>query len=236
MKTRIWELDAFRGFCILAVIVLHLLFDLSYFGGFFSLDGPVLVWIMQYGGVLFVLLSGLCATLGSRSFRRGLVVFGCGLLITLVTVGMVWLNMAELSLIIWFGVLHLLGVCMMVWPLFRRLPVWALAVLGLGFVGLGFWFRTLRVETFWLVSLGLRPVSFASSDYFPLFPHLGWFLLGAVLGRTVYREKQTRLPKFPSRVWPVRALQWCGRHSLWIYLVHQPVIFGITWVLTQTLG
>ena len=84
-KMRIWELDALRGFCILCVIVVHFLFDLSFFGGFsLSLPGWY-VFIQQYGGAIFVLLSGCCATLGSRSVRRGLIVFGAGMLITAVT-------------------------------------------------------------------------------------------------------------------------------------------------------
>ena len=75
-KQRIWELDALRGLCILCVIVVHFLFDLQFFIG---LDFTLPAWfqfIQQYGGILFVVLSGCCATLGSRSFRRGLIVFG----------------------------------------------------------------------------------------------------------------------------------------------------------------
>ena len=81
-KQRIWELDALRGLCILCVIVVHFLFDLQFFIG---LDFTLPAWfqfIQQYGGIFFVVLSGCCATLGSRSFRRGLIVFGAGMLIS----------------------------------------------------------------------------------------------------------------------------------------------------------
>ncbi len=226
-NNRIWELDALRGFAVLCVVVLHFLYDLQAILGIPLAENPVIYVIMQYGGILFVALSGLCATLGRRSFRRGLLVFGCGMAITLVTLGMVKLGMAHESVIIWFGVLHLLGVCMMVWPLGKRLPVWALAVLGVAFVVLGYWFDTLRVDSRWLFWLGLRYRGFATSDFFPLFPHLGWFLLGAVVGKTAYRNKTTLLPKFPADAAVVRFFRWCGTHSLWIYLLHQPVIYGI---------
>ena len=118
---RIWELDALRGLCILCVILIHLIFDLIYFIGL-DLHRPAwYVFIQQYGGVIFVVLSGCCATLGSRSFRRGCIVFACGMLISLVTFGMYRLGMASRDVIVWFGVLHLLGVCMMLYPAGQRL-------------------------------------------------------------------------------------------------------------------
>lgn len=224
-KSRIWELDALRGLSILCVIVIHLLFDLSYFAGLPIRAGAALLFVQQYGGVVFVVLSGLCATLGRRSLRRGALVFACGMAVTAVTLGMVRLGMAGETVIIRFGVLHLLGVCMMLWPLLRRLPVWCMAALGTVLVILGYWLMGLYVSPGWLFPLGLKTAAFYSADYFPLLPHLGWFLLGAVLGCTAYREKRSLLPRFPSGAVPVRFLRWCGRQSLWIYLLHQPALF-----------
>ena len=80
-KSRIWELDALRGVCILCVIVVHFLFDLSFFGGLDLTLPAWYVFIQEYGGAIFVVLSGVCVTLGSKSVRRGLIVFawGCSL-------------------------------------------------------------------------------------------------------------------------------------------------------------
>lgn len=231
-KERIWELDALRGVSILGVIVIHLLFDLQVLWGLNLLENRAVSFVMTYGGVIFVVLSGLCATLGSRSLRRGVVVLAAGLLITAVTWTMARLGLAGDSAVIRFGVLHLLGVCMILWPLFRRLPWWGLAALGAALAILGLWFGTFRVETAWLFPLGLRTPEFTSADYFPLFPHLGWFLLGSALGKTLYREKRSLLPRFPSRTAPVRFFRWCGRQSLWLYLLHQPVIFGLVALLS----
>lgn len=231
-KSRIWELDALRGAAILGVIVIHLLFDLGYFLGVTFHTSVVLQFIQQYGGVVFVALSGLCATLGRRSFRRGAAVFACGMAVTAVTYGMVWLGMADETVIIRFGVLHLLGICMMLWPLLRRLPTWAMAVLGVLLVILGYWFNSFYVTVPWLFPLGLRTSGFQSADYWPLLPQLGWFLLGAVVGRTAYKERRTLLPRFPSAAAPVRFLCWCGRQSLWIYLLHQPALYLLIQILS----
>ena len=211
---RIWELDALRGLMILIMVFIHLCFDLDYFRGIDLVKNPALQFCMDHCGVSFVILSGLCAVLGRRSVRRGLQVLGGGLIITAVTGGM-----------------YLLGTCMLLWPLFRRLPTWVLAVLGAVLVALGAWAETAAFGSWWLMPLGLIPSGFSSSDYFPLLPYLGWFLLGACLGRLLYGRRQSLLPDFPSGAWPVRALRWCGTHSLWIYLLHQPVLYALVQLL-----
>ena len=142
MKKRIWELDALRGICIVGMVVVHLAFDLIYLYNVLTLgavgDGLFLL-LTQWGGVLFIVLSGICVTLGSHPVRRGLVVFGCGMVCSLVTVGMYYLQLQDKGIIIYFGILHCLGVCMLLWPLVKRLPVWLLAVAGVCMVGLGLW-------------------------------------------------------------------------------------------------
>ena len=233
MNKRIWDLDAFRGLCLIGVVIVHFVYDLVELYGIIDWKYPAwFSFIKQWGGILFLLLSGVCVTLGKRSVRRGLIVFVCGLLISAVTYGMYALNMSGKGIIIYFGVLHCLGVCMMLWPLVKKLPWWALAAVGVAFVALGFWMKEQPgVDTQWLMPLGLPWEGFKSSDYFPLFPNLGYFLVGAAIGRTAYANKQSLLPKVPAEKGILGFLQWCGRQSLWIYLLHQPICSGICYLL-----
>lgn len=233
-KNRIWELDAFRGLCVIGMVIVHFVFDLvTLFGLVDWAYNSVFTFIMNWGGILFLLISGICATLGTRSVRRGLIVFGCGMLVTAVTAGMYLLGMAHPIIIIYFGVLHCLGVCMMLWCFFKKLPTWALGVLGGILVIAGFWIRDLWVEFPYLIWLGLTTPTFATSDYFPLLPNLGFFLLGAVIGRTLYRRKETLLPKGNVKNPIIRFCTACGRHSLMIYLVHQPVLSLVIMLLAK---
>ncbi len=222
-KKRIWELDALRGLFLLCMMGFHIAFDLTSFA-----DVPIqmpafLHFVQDYGGTLFILLSGICATLGTKSAKRGAVVFGCAMLITAVTAVLARLGFCGDDFVVRFGILHLLGVSMLLYPLVRRWKTLPLCLLGAALVALGFYVETLRVQVSFLFPLGLVTDRFASGDYFPLLPNFGWFLLGVCLGRTLYREKRSLLPRFPSSCAPVRALRFCGRYSLQLYLLHQPV-------------
>lgn len=233
MKKRIWELDAARGLCVLGMVLVHFVYDLTelyaivdwQYPGWFSL-------IKDWGGVLFLLISGISATLGSRSVRRGCIVFGCGMVCTAVTYGMYRLGMAGRSIIIYFGVLHCLGCCMILWWLLKRLHTWVLGILAAGLIGLGLWLRGQVFSFPWLMVLGFLYPGFSSSDYFPLILNLGFFLAGAVVGRMVYGCKRTRLPGVNEKMPALRFLTACGRQSLVIYLAHQPLLSGVCMLLT----
>ncbi len=233
MKKRIWELDVFRGICILGVIIVHFVYDMVELYGLVRWDyPPIFSFIQDWGGVLFLLLSGICATLGRHSVRRGLIVLGCGLVISAVTVGMYLLELANAGIIIYFGVLHCLGFCMLLWPLFKKLPWWALLILGGALTGLGFYLLGQPpAEHCWLMVVGLPWNGFVTSDYFPLLPHLGFFLLGAVLGKTLYRRKESMMPGVNTGNIFIRFFSFCGRQSLWLYLLHQPLLSGIFYLI-----
>ena len=235
MKKRIWELDALRGLCIMGKVVVHFVYDLVELYDLIRWEYPPLFsFVMNWGGVLFLLISGISVTLGSRCIRRGLLVFASGLVVSAVTYGMYRFGFAGKSLIIYFGVLHCLGVCMLLWPVFRKLPHWALALIGIALAGAGLYMRTLPgVDTCFLMPLGIPWKNFASSDYFPLLPYLGFFLLGSSLGKSVYRSKESLLPNVNTQNPIIRFFLLCGKHSLWIYLLHQPILSGIFYLITE---
>ncbi len=237
MKKRIWELDAARGICILGMLAVHLIYDMQdLFGMDFLKGNPLYNFTAEWGGVLFFLISGICATLGSRPVRRGLLVFGCGLVVSGVTWGMYALEFADSSMIIYFGVLHCLGSCMLLWPLFRKLPWPVLLPIAAIFIAAGLYLAAMTFPTgLWAVPFGLKYMGFASSDYFPLLPYLGFFLLGAVLGKTLYKNRQSLFPAVSANHLSVRFFSFFGIWSLPIYMLHQPIFTGLLWLLEVTL-
>ena len=215
-ENRIWELDAARGLCILGMVVIHLLYDLTWLYPVLQLENsPLFLFLKEGGGVLFFLISGICATLGRRSTRRGAVVLCCAFLVSVVT--------ALVGMPVRFGVLHCLGLCMLLWGCFRPLGSRALCCFGVGCAALGFVFGKVSVSVPFLYPLGLTAPGFSSADYFPVFPYLGFFLLGSSMGKKLYAKRQSLLPRLAGH--PVsRFFCFFGRHSLSVYLIHQPVL------------
>ena len=235
MTKRIWELDAMRGLCVIGMVLVHLLFNLSFLFGVLDLqNAPWFYFLSDWGGIPFFLISGICATFSSRTVIRGAVVFGCGLLCSGVTVAMYLLGFTGVGFIIYFGVLHCLGICMILWSLFKRLPKIAQLLISAGIIATGLYISgNVHTEHLWLLPFGLVREDLVTSDFFPLLPYLGYFLAGSFLGNTLYCRRQTLLPGVNPDRFPLRFLRLCGKHSLGIYLLHQPILTGLCFLLTQ---
>ena len=216
-ENRISELDFARGFCILGMIAVHLIYDLTEMYPVFSAYPPLFVLIKNGGGIAFFLISGISVTLGRRHLCRGSLVFLCGCLVSAVT------SLAGF-LPIRFGVLQSLGSCMLCWKCFKTTKAKSLLAIGLVFVAAGWLFQQITVSAPFLYPLGLTAAGFESGDYFPLFPYLGYFLLGACFGKQYYRSRQSLLPQFSFSSRASRFLCLCGRHTLFLYLIHQPLL------------
>ena len=196
------------------MILVHLIYDLTELYPILHWTyPPFFLFLKDWGAIAFFLISGICVTLGRHHLRRGLIVLGCGILISAVTI-------LAGAMPIRFGVLHCLGLCMLLWHFFRGASVMKLTAFGITSVALGLIFKGIPVTATYLYPLGLTAPSFESADFFPLFPYFGYFLLGALWGKTLYKNKKSLFPNFPK----LSFLCFCGRHALFFYLAHQPVL------------
>jgi uncharacterized membrane protein len=157
---------------------------------------------------------------------RGAGIFLLGLLVSLCTL----LFLREGFIV--FGILHLIGISIILSPLFFRYKKWNI-ILGFLCITIGFVFSTLN-GPMWLLPLGIHPITFYSVDYEPIFPWFGVVLTGMGLGDLLYPKgvRSFTLPQIPEIF--VRPLAFMGRHSLIIYLVHQPVIILLIAAVTGT--
>ena len=237
--TRQNGLDTLRGIALLHMIAYHASWDLVYIFGFnWS-------WYRSFGAYLwqqaicwtFILLSGFCFHLGRRRFRRGLLTFGGGVLVSAVT--LFWMPSNRVIC----GILTLLGSATLLTAVLdsflRRIPARA-GVVGsftlfllcydindgfLGFMGSHLCALPSKLyQNVLTACLGFPPSGFFSTDYFPLLPWIFLFLTGYFL----YYLRQ-------GTPWNLHLplLTVMGRHSLWIYLCHQPVIYAILWILNE---
>lgn len=246
-KKRYEFLDSVRGFLLLEMIVYHFFWDLT------NLFGVELAWFQSATGYwwqqsvcwLFIFLSGFCWQLGTRPLRRGLLVLAGGVLVMAVT----HVFVPQQAVI--FGILFFLGSSMLLLrlaePQARRLtPGQGLLLSGLlfvvtrnineGYLGFEQW-QLLQLPT-WLYQnilttyIGFTENDFYSSDYFSLLPWLPLFLAGYYA--CSWCRQRGALPRFLTR--GSDSLSWCGRRSLLIYLLHQPVLYVILQLVLRRWG
>lgn len=227
-RARIHAMDELRGFAVLCMIFYH-----AFYSAAFLLNwqwGYTLLTFFEpaepYFAGLFILISGISSQLSHSNLIRGVKLLAVALGVSLVT------GFFMPDQIIRFGILHMLSVCMIAFGLlqkpFRHVP----AVLGvLAFAALfallygfqGAFGITTTFHTQFLFPSSVPDGRLYSADYFPLIPWIFLFFCGTFLGRFA---KAGLFPKFlyPSRV---PALSFLGRHALLIYILHQPVIYGV---------
>jgi uncharacterized membrane protein len=229
--SRLWEIDCTRGIAILMMIVFHTVFDLSFFSmypvnvasGFwrYFACATASLFLIVVGVSLVVSHARAAQTLSGfplakKFLLRGAGIFALGLLVTIAT----WLYLHEGYVV--FGILHLIGVAVMLSPLFFRFGKLNI-LLGLACVPAGFLIAKMSGPVV-LLPFGIMPPGFASVDYTPIFPWLGLVLIGLGIGSFLYTDgvRQFSIRPLPNIF--VAPLSFLGRHSLVIYLVHQPVI------------
>jgi len=232
------EIDLLRGIALLMMILFHTLFDLAFFR-----IAPVDVsdgfwrYFAYATASLFLLIVGVSLSVShARAARRlqgralvqkfllrGGGIFCCGLLVTVAT----WWYLQEGYVI--FGILHLIGLAVMLSPLFFRFRTWN-AVIGIVFIAIG-WILAAIPGPMELLVIGIHPLTFQSVDYTPVFPWMGLVLIGLAIGEFAYPggERWWTLPKLPERA--IAPVTFIGRHTLVIYLVHQPVILLILYLV-----
>ena len=176
-SSRVWQIDFFRGVAICLMASFHFVFDANYYWNVpISYQSGFWFYVGKLSAILFTFIAGVSASISSRHIRRGLVVLGWGMLITLAT------YLLDSQTYIRFGILHMQGSCMLLYPLLKDLrPAW-LAALGVAVFAAGKWTAELTGPAF-LLPLGVMPLGFYSLDYYPLLPWAGLFLFGAALGK-----------------------------------------------------
>jgi uncharacterized membrane protein len=240
---RIYSMDELRGVAVFCMIFYHGFYTLGFLFGNFA--GVFLFRFFTpaepFFAGLFMFISGIACNLSHSNLSRGLKLFALAMGVTLVT------GVFLPEDIITFGILHFLAVCMILAGLlkpvvdryrFSWVPVAVCAVLylltrqvQLGYFGpaapLAVALPQALYATNWLAPLGFHNNSFLSADYFPILPWIFVYAAGIFVG------KLAKAGKFPGCLYASRfpPFSWMGRHALILYLVHQPVIYGVCLLL-----
>ena len=232
---RFIELDLLRGFAIFAMIIFHVLGDLDYF---FTLRVNNFVYQLSFifQGLFFVLVGINIAVKSNRVkeisievykqiIRHGVWIFCIGMIITVATI----LVIPERPVL--FGILHCIGLSIMLSALFLRFKEYNI-IFGAVVIITGLIIENYYITdpTIFHLMIGLHQKQMwrYTIDYFPLFPWFGVTLLGIGFGNILYKDNK-RIFTMPdlSTYKPITMVTWLGKHSLAIYLFHQPILAGM---------
>ena len=237
---RFWEIDLLRTLGIAMMLAYHAGYDVAalapavgpnpYDGGWRALQVLTGTTFLAVVGLSLAVSDGRSRARGLRAWRlyrrrawRAGQVLGAAGVVSLVT------YLALGDQFVRFGILHLIGVALLIAPWFVAMGAWNLP-LGAALIGAGLAIRERSADVPGALVLGFRPRGEGGVDLYPLAPWLGVVLIGVSLGRALYpggeRGWSTRLlPERPPA--PLRRLASAGRHSLPIYLVHQPILITL---------
>jgi uncharacterized membrane protein len=225
-------IDALRGTAIVAMIAYHFCFDLTVFRiahWDFYQDS---FWLVARGGIVgsFLLLVGMSLVLAHRDgvpaarfWRRT----------ALIAVAAIAVSAGSYLMFprsfIYFGILHFIAVASIVARPLAASPYLALA-LGAGAIAVGNLVALPFFDAPLASIVGLTTRKPPTEDYVPLLPWLGVVFVGIAAGHALARTGFRALA--PLERAP-RWLAWLGRHSLAVYLVHQPILLGLLWLLAR---
>lgn len=225
-------LDILRGIAIALMIFYHFSYDLTFFGfaRFDFYNDPFWLNLRTIIVSLFLGLVGVSLVLATQNginMRRYSRRLGWLMVLSIaITINSYFMFPGR---IIVFGILHFIAFASVFGLLFTRLYVPSL-VLGIGIILLDLLYQNPFFDQYWIHWLGLMTHRPATEDYVPVFPWFGVALIGIFIGQTIVRnEGLQRMLTTNSDNIIMRSLAFSGRHSLLIYVVHQPILFAILW-------
>lgn len=235
---RYYLLDALRGICVLGMIIYHTLFDVVAFMGVevSATVFNIINIVRDFGACCFIALAGICIHFGRRPLRRAITLSAAGLVVSAVT----YIFIPDLPVV--FGILTFMGAAAFIMiPLKRllnRLPSGICAVMSLVMFLMTFELTKHHIGVFgveiaplpeflyknyFTAFLGFPFYGFVSGDYYPLFPWIFMFFFGFFIWKVIAKNSVT------ERLLGIRlkAFEKIGKYSLYIYMIHQPVILGV---------
>ena len=233
MTLRSPMLDLARGLAVLAMISFHFCFDLVIFGllpadavrtGILPIYARVIAGSFLFlSGVAFWMAHG--ATFRPAAFwRRFAVIVAAAAAVSLAT------RLAMPEVWVRFGILHMIAAGSVLALLLRHLQWPAVLALAVMIFLAPYWLASDAFAAPWLLWLGLAPENPPMMDFTPVLPWAAPVLAGVALAKLGTGQDWWHRLLHPAILPQGGVLQWAGRHSLPIYLLHQPLLLGLIWV------
>jgi uncharacterized membrane protein len=235
-------IDAARGVAIVAMVVYHATWDLGPdLYGLISLNAainPAWVVFARLIAGSFLFIVGVSLVLAHRRgvrvrpfLRRLAIIAGAALLITVAT------RIVIPEAYVRFGILHGIAAASVIGLAFVRAPIWLTVLAAAAAFAAPPLLANPAFNGAALLWLGLGTSVPAMIDYVPVLPWVGPTLLGIAATRVVLsRGLDQRLAGWAPSTRIGRGLITAGRWSLAIYLIHQPLLIGLFYLLALAFG
>ena len=224
---RVTFFDTLRGLTIVSMVAFHTCYDLAY------LYGQPMAWFTE--GIFqdvwrcsiswtFLFLAGWMTSFSRNNFRRAGIYALAALLVFAAT------TIASVDDSINFGIIFCMAACTLIYalcePAFKHASPLPLLITALALFALTYKVPKTRYDIEGLAWLGFPSESFSSGDYYPVIPYCFMYLAGAMAARLFNKRRPQGYPAWMRRDW-CPPLTFLGRHSLIIYLAHQPIVLVV---------
>ncbi|NEY91297.1 heparan-alpha-glucosaminide N-acetyltransferase [Tabrizicola oligotrophica] len=226
---RLIGLDIARSAALLGMAAFHLVFDLQMFGllPYGTTLHPVFYWHARIVAGSFLFLAGASLWLAHGAGLRWPAFWRrWGKLVAAAALVSAGTYAALPEYFVYFGILHCIAVCSLIGLAVLRLPVPVIALGGTAVMAASYLLPSPAFNAPLLRFLGLATEPALTVDFEPLFPWVGPFLLGLAAAKLADQLGALRWLARPDTA-GLRRLAWPGRHSLVIYLLHQPLLIGL---------
>ncbi len=237
-KGRVDSVDVARGVALVAMAGYHLTWDLAHFALVSPMApfSPPMRLLSHAIASSFLALAGVSLALANRD-RLNLLSFGKRLLRVAAGAALVTAitAVAVPGLTVWFGILHcIVAASLLALPLIEA-PALASLAAGVAVIAAPVFIQSTAFDPPALLWLGLGRALPNTVDWYPLMPWAGVTLLGLGVARLPgVLAWASRPGRFRARSAPAKAAAFAGRHSLAVYLIHQPILGALVWAIAAS--
>ena len=236
-RGRVDAVDCARGLALIGMAAYHLSWDLADFRLIPPMF-PFSPWMRLLSHSVasaFLALVGLSLALAHRDrlnwpayWRRLATVAAAALLVTVASL------VFSPGTPIFFGILHCIVAASLVAAPFVEAPAWTSLAAGAAAIAIPYFINSKLFDPPALLWVGLGEALPNTLDWRPLLPWAGVVLIGLGLARLPGALARLTAPgRWRAASSLSRALAFAGRHSLIIYLVHQPLLIGALYAATH---
>lgn len=244
---RIPEVDFFKGIAVLSMVIFHVF----YMGNMmnitnFPIDTGLLNVFARTAQLIFISCIGINLVLSRQKYtnnieefhkrktKRVIYMTGVALIITFLT------YLAFPKKFVRFGIVHFAAtsVFLLQWIAGSEIAIFTLilSVLFLETIKHNFIpFFAQNVHPMISFIIGIYNPKYNSMDHFSLIPNIAIIAIGMLIGYTLYKDIRRKYKTMDDILDPIfnldnkiiNILQWIGKRSFLIYMIHFPVIYFI---------